>query len=159
MKNCIYYLAFVLLFANSSCEKKASYDMPASAVSLYELVKEDAYNFSSFRSLIDRAGLSDLYNDPGEYTVFAPNNNAFTAAGYTPAVIAATSADSIQILVKNHIVEGKIDIRTIEGTQELTALSGSTIKVVKTDHGIYVDGADVTNPQNATATNGILNVI
>jgi uncharacterized surface protein with fasciclin (FAS1) repeats len=159
MKNYIYYFALILLFGNGSCNKKASYDMPASTVSLYQIVKEDTYNFSFFRSLIDRAGLSDLYNDPGEYTVFAPNNSAFTAAGYTPAVIAATSPDSLQRLVKNHIVEGKIDIRDIGGTQELTALSGSTIIVVKTDNGIYVDGGDVTNPKNEMATNGLLNVI
>jgi uncharacterized surface protein with fasciclin (FAS1) repeats len=159
MKNYIYYFALVGLFGNGACNKRASYDMPASAVSLYEIVKEDTYNFSSFKSLIDRAGLSDLYSQPGEYTVFAPNNSAFTAAGYTPAVIAATSPDSIQRLVMNHIVEGTIDIRDISGTEELTALSGSTIKVVKTGNGIYVDGADVTNPQHATATNGLLNVI
>ena len=157
--NCLYYFAFVGLLGNSACNKKESFDMPSSAVSLYQVVKEDSYNFSAFRSLIDRAGLKDLYDQPGNYTVFAPSNSAFTAAGYTNAVIQATSADSIQRLVKNHIVEGKVDIRAISGTEELTALSGEKIKVQKIGDAIYIDGSDVTNPKTVTATNGTLNVI
>jgi uncharacterized surface protein with fasciclin (FAS1) repeats len=157
--HCIYYAAFAGLLGSSACNKMASSDMPSPAVSLYQVVKEDSYNFSTFRSLIDRAGLSDLYQQAGEYTVFAPNNSAFTAAGYTTAVIQATSTDSLQRLVKNHIVQGKIDIRAISGTQELTALSGEKISVQKIGNAIYVDGSDITNPQTITATNGTLNVI
>lgn len=152
---------FVLIFTlgMSSCKKDASYDLPPSSVSLYEIIKEDAYNFSYFRGIIDRAGLADLYQQTGEYTVFAPTTNSFLAAGYTWTAIQGLSTDSLQRLVKNHIVKGKVDIRSISGARELTALSGEKILVQKTGNAVYVDGSDVTNTKNADATNGVLNVI
>jgi uncharacterized surface protein with fasciclin (FAS1) repeats len=155
----IFIFAVILLLGAGACKKKASYDMPEPAVSLYDIIKTDAYNFSTFRYIIDRAGLSDLYKQGGEYTVFAPNSSAFAAAGYNTAHIQATSMDSLQKIVKNHIVQGKIDVRAITGMQELTALSGEKIKVQKIGNAIYVDGSDITNPKTVTGTNGTLNVI
>lgn len=156
----LFILLFTLTFCLgiSSCKKLVSYDMPPSSVSLYEIIKQDPNNFSYFRTIIDRAGLSDLYQN-GQCTVFAPTTSAFLAAGYTMAAIQATSIDSLQRLVKNHVVAGKIDVRSISSKQELTALSGEKIIVQKIGNAIYVDGSDITNPWNQDATNGILNVI
>lgn len=147
----------LIAFATTSCKKQSSVDMPPSAVSIYQIITEDSYNFSYFKYLVDKAGQAGLLQS-GNYTVFVPSNNAFVAAGYTMAVMDLMSADSLVMMLKNHVVEGKLDILSLSSGQELTALSGDKIVVHKIGNDVYVDGGNVTNP-NKNATNGNVQVI
>lgn len=151
----IILLCFLLLVSNS-CKKLSAYDMPSNS-SIYENLSKDAFNFSVFKSLIDKTKLNDLLNS-GSYTLFAPTNVAFNMAGYSGEVLNNMSMDSMVLLVKNHIVEGVENISMLADGQELTTLSGNKILIQKSGDAVYVDGGDITNPDES-ATNGVVHVI
>ncbi|GAA4749516.1 hypothetical protein GCM10023229_32600 [Flavisolibacter ginsenosidimutans] len=131
--------------------------MPPSIVTAYDAFSEDSYNFSLFKYLIDRAGQADLLKG-GNYTIFAPTNSAFSAAGYTTAAIQALSSDSVVRLLRNHLVEGKIESSSLTAGQQLTTLNGDKLLIQKVGNDLYVDGANITNT-NEPVSNGIFHVI
>jgi uncharacterized surface protein with fasciclin (FAS1) repeats len=147
----------LISFSFSSCEKKSSVDYPPSAVSVYEIITEDSYNFSYFKFLVDQAGQADLLKT-GNHTFFLPDNNAFLAAGFNIPAMQLMSTDSLIMMVKNHVVEGKMDINSLSPGQELTAMSDDRILINKVGEDVYIDGGNVTNA-NENATNGIVHVI
>ena len=155
-KHCSIVLLCFLLLVSNSCKKLSAYDIPSNA-SIYQNLTNDAFNFSVFKSLIDKTKLNDLLSN-GSYTVFAPTNVAFNTAGYTGDVLKNMSMDSMVLLVKNHIVEGVKNINMLVDRQELTTLSGNRILIQKSGVDVYVDGGDITNP-NESATNGVVHVI
>ena len=157
IRRCPVIIFCLISFALSSCKKQSSVDYPPSVVSIYTIITEDAYNFSYFKYLVDRTGQAELLKT-GNYTVFVPTNGAFLAAGYNTPAMQLLSMDSLVMMVKNHVVEGKIDIQSLSSGQELTALSGDKILIQKTGDGIYVDGGNVTNA-NENASNGVVQVI
>ena len=79
----IYQLAYVVLFAAlfTSCKKKFDeyYERPAGlADPIYKQLAADA-KFSTFVSLIDKAGYKQTLAAAGYWTIFAPTDSAFTA--------------------------------------------------------------------------------
>lgn len=160
MKKTIHVYTVLLLFTafcTGSCKKQSSVDMPPPVVSAYDAFGEDGYNFSSFKYLIDRAGQADLLKG-GNYTIFAPTNAAFLGAGYTTGAIQLISTDSLVRLVRNHLVEGKIESAGLTPGQQLTTLNGDKLLVQKIGNDLYIDGANVTNT-NEAVTNGVFHVI
>lgn len=151
-----YAVAVLLIINISACNKLSSYDYPASVGTAYEIVKNDR-NFSYFLEAVNRAGLEDLLKGSKAHTIYVPNNNAFTAAGYTNAVLQNMVAAELAVLVKNHIVEGATDLQVTAGKHEQTALSGLKITVEKKGDLFYVNGGDILNVSQAT-TNGYIHV-
>ncbi|QKJ32623.1 fasciclin domain-containing protein [Mucilaginibacter mali] len=143
------------LLGLAGCKKISSYDYPPSTATPYVLISNDN-NFSTFKGIVDRAGLADLLNSNDAYTVFAPNNTAFSSVGYTATYINSMTNADLAILVKNHIVQGKIDVKAT--TSPLTTLSGRKINVQKGGSTYYLDGGDILNTNLAT-TGGYLNTI
>lgn len=148
-------ISVLLLVSQSSCKKLSSYDYPASDGSAYELIKADL-NFSYFRYIVDKARLADTLNGKGEFTVFTPTNGAFISSGYTLALLQLMPMDSVTMLVKNHIIPGKVDVKNVTVAQ--TSLNNSQITLQKVADSYYADGGDITNPNQPT-TNGFVNVI
>lgn len=139
----------------ASCEKQSSYNYPDTA-SAYGILFDDE-SFTYFKYIVDRAGLADRLDGDSEFTLFVPTDRSFQQHGYTFDALRNSSAAELDALVRNHLVPGKIDIIS-EGTTTLTADNGFEIQLERIDDNSYVDGGDVTNP-NQTTTNGYLNVI
>lgn len=130
------------LLGLAGCKKISSYDYPSATATPYVLIGNDN-NFSVFRSIVDRVGLADLLNNNDAYTVFAPTNTAFSSVGYTTTYINTMTNADLTILVKNHIVQGKVDVTSATGP--LTALSGRPISIKKIGNSYYVEGGDILN--------------
>jgi uncharacterized surface protein with fasciclin (FAS1) repeats len=58
---------------------------------IVEILDADAANFSILKAALVKTDLLNTFRNPGSYTVFAPKNSAFIAAGITEATIAATT--------------------------------------------------------------------
>jgi uncharacterized surface protein with fasciclin (FAS1) repeats len=141
----------------SSCKKLTSFDDSPGNTDVYSIISDDPSNYSFFKYIVDRAGMSDALKNGG-YTVFAPTNQAFSSAGYTTTNMQNIPLDTIALMVKNHLVEGVVDLNTISGTKQFTALSNVPITVQKTGDRLYADGGDITN-QSKHVSNGALNTI
>nr|WP_294895143.1 fasciclin domain-containing protein [uncultured Pedobacter sp.] len=158
-------LLLTILAVFSSC-KKSEFETPDS-VSIYEIAKEDATNFSYLSAAIDRAGLKEELNGSGNFTLFAPNNQAFIDAGYTDiASIKGADPEQLKTLLNNHLLEKKIDIKAVSDESVFTSLSGQELLIKKNTFisadsaniKFFVNGIDVINT-NFNATNGNVQVI
>ncbi len=78
-----------------SCDKDDDNEMPQEA-NIAAIVSTNS-NFSLLKTAVVHAGLADVLAGAGPFTVFAPNNAAFTAAGFdTEAKIKAVPAETLK---------------------------------------------------------------
>jgi uncharacterized surface protein with fasciclin (FAS1) repeats len=130
IKNQILYFVTILSVAlmTFSCTNDETKDV-VKLPSIVDIVKADPANFSIFVDALKKTGLEITLSNPGSYTVFAPTNAAFTAAGYTNAAINALNplvpADvqkiaDLKLALQNHVIG--------VGTRSLDLVAGGSFK-------------------------------
>ena len=154
----ILYAITAFIFINlASCKKLSSFDYPPAAASAFDIISADN-NFSTFKYIVDKSGLSDLFTGKDPYTIFVPTNSAFLNAGYTLTILQTMSVADVTVLVKNHIVSGAIDVTTLGASQDEITSSGLKVTVQKIGNLSYVNGGDILTPSE-TVSNGFVNII
>ncbi|WP_372754666.1 fasciclin domain-containing protein [Mariniflexile sp.] len=116
---------------------------------------------------LSKAGLVDVMNNPGNYTVFAPTNTAFET------FLEVNNFDSLddvpvdvltQVLL-NHVIAKELPAESIiTGYENTLATYGSTDSklsiYINTSNGITLNGVSkVTTTNNVMATNGVIHVV
>ena len=114
------------------------------------------------------ASLVDTLNDQSaEYTVFAPDNQAFvdalTNAGVTTVAELVTALEegatgSARSLLLGHIVTGSVSADELEDGQTFTALNGETLTVAIGESGTTINGVAITATDNVV-DNGVVHTI
>jgi len=114
---------------------------------------------------VERAGLTGAVSGAGKYTVFAPTNAAFAAAGYPDAAsINAAPVPAVAAIVKSHVLPTNVfssdliaaaTLPTIQPAVSLTV--GTTPASVKIT-GSGSAASNIVSP-NILATNGVVHVI
>ncbi len=79
-------LAVTAAFTVFSCEVESNNEEIMKLPTIVDIAKTDA-DLSSLVKALTVTGLTSTFTAPGSYTVFAPSNAAFTAAGVTPAYL------------------------------------------------------------------------
>ena len=106
-------------------------------------------------------GVASTWSQDGPFTVFAPNNPAFSDSLVAPKIAdlvssAATDPSGIQKLLNGHIVYGKYASSDLTDGLALQTISGETLTVYKTSSGaIYVANMLVKNADNDVTNNGV----
>ncbi|MBW0160627.1 MAG: fasciclin domain-containing protein [Sediminibacterium sp.] len=151
----ILMLACLPLFALVSCKK----DEAAPAKTIATLVTENA-NLSLLRTAVVRAGLVETLSGQGTFTVFAPDNNAFAAAGLgTEAAINAVPEATLRQIILYHVLGQEYTSGAIpSATTELASAGQANVYVTKNTNGVFVNGAAVTTA-DVDAANGVVHVI
>lgn len=121
-------------------------------------------NLRFFNAAIIRANLVTLLNGTMPYTVFAPSDSVFIAAGYK-TVNDINNADQTALakLLKYHIVNGHLFSADLIDNSSLSALQGGSLKVGN-KNSISLTGTSNTSPAiavnlNIAATNGVIYII
>jgi uncharacterized surface protein with fasciclin (FAS1) repeats len=134
-----------------------------------QLITTDS-SFTTLSAALNRANLASTFGGGGPFTVFAPSNAAFTAAGITPAVIATLDPAVLTAILNYHVVNGAVKTTDIQaGLNQETAtlagtafisnfLYGTTTDGNNVSYGVSVNGSRVTRP-NIMATNGIIHLV
>lgn len=103
------------------------------------------------------ADLAGALSDPdAEFTVFAPDNEAFEAIA---DVAAELSVEELTDILLYHVVEGSIESGDLEPTQTVTTLNGQEITITVGDEGAFVNGDAAITRVDAVGTNGVFHVI
>jgi len=106
------------------------------------------------------AGLVETLQGTGPFTVFAPTDDAFTAAlsalGATKAELLARP--DLADILKYHVLSGKKDSSDLSATQTVTTVNGLPVMIHKDDAGVKFASAKVTGADVA-ADNGVIHVI
>jgi transforming growth factor-beta-induced protein len=118
--------------------------------------------FSMLVAAVQRAGLVDTLKGTGPFTVFAPTNEAFAAAGITD--VNAIPADQVRQVLLYHVISGS----TVKAADVRTSIVPSALDVslfLNASSGVTVNGGSAS-AQGANvvatdflATNGVLHAI
>lgn len=128
-----------------------------------QTIAEIAASNGSFNTLVaalSAAGLADMFNQPGNYTVFAPTDDAFAQipAARLNELLADPSGELTNIL-KFHVVGDALTRNQIATDDLIPTLDGRALKVNTTNGNIVdINGAKVLI-YNIPASNGIIHVI
>ena len=112
---------------------------------------------STLNGLIVKAGLVDTLKGAGPFTVFAPNNDAFTKV---PAkTMAALGADPalLKSVLSYHVVPGKTMAADVKNGNTKT-VQGANLALSKAGSFVTVEDA-VVQMADITASNGVVHVI
>ncbi len=118
-------------------------------------------NFSTLVAALEAAGLVEVFAGEGEFTVFAPTNDAFNALpeGAIPALLEDPEGDLTNILLY-HVVEGAVLAETVVTLDAATTLLGEDVTITVTEDGrvLLNDSVEVIIT-DIIASNGVIHVI
>ena len=141
---------------------------------IVEILDADAANFSILKAALVKTGLLNTFRNPGSYTVLAPKNSAFIAAGITEASIEATPTSGVSALrriLQYHVLSvgtlsadfpsnGYVNSFSPFGTSTSTSISLYTNKT----NGVVINGGNTNGgatvlQADINASNGVIHVI
>ncbi|MBX3097457.1 MAG: fasciclin domain-containing protein [Fimbriimonadaceae bacterium] len=122
-------------------------------------------NFSTLVSLVQSAGLVDVLNSDGPFTVFAPTNDAFAKVPEATLKALANDKEALRAVLLYHVVPGKFTAQQVLDANRLqapTALKRGhdsvTLNIRVLDGKVRVNRATVT-ATDIMASNGVIHVI
>ncbi len=139
----------------TSCDK----DEDPVSNTITDVVVNNA-SFSTLEAAVLKANLQTTLSGTGPFTVFAPNDAAFTASNFTSATLNSLSADSVSKILLYHTIPARIlaaDVPAGPNAKVVTA-SGDSVFVTKNSNGVFINGIQVTSA-DVTADNGVIHVI
>jgi uncharacterized surface protein with fasciclin (FAS1) repeats len=141
---------------------------------IVEILDADAANFSILKAALVKTGLLNTFRNPGSYTVLAPKNSAFIAAGITEASIEATPTSGVSALrriLQYHVLsvgtlsadfpsKGYVNSFSPFGTSTSTSIS---LYINKTN-GVVINGGNTNGgatvlQADINASNGVIHII
>lgn len=160
LKN-VFNQSLILLVAGmtifSSCKKDDN--VTAKTNTIADIVVAGS-SLTSLESAVVKANLLGTLSAAGPYTVFAPDDAAFTASGITASVLNSLTATQVKDILLYHTISAKIkaaDVPAGPNAKVITA-GGDSIFVTKNTNGVFVNGIKVNNPDVA-ADNGVIHGI
>ena len=144
-------------FFLSSCDKDD--DTPAQANTISDIVVAGS-SFTSLEAAVLKANLQGTLSGTGPFTVFAPDDAAFTASGITTAALNALSITQVQNILLYHTVGSKILAADVPAgpNAKVTTAGGDSVFVTKNANGVFINGIKVKTADVA-ADNGVIHVI
>ncbi|MBN3878509.1 MULTISPECIES: fasciclin domain-containing protein [unclassified Nostoc] len=118
-------------------------------------------SFTTLTSLLKTAGLTDILQQPGPYTVFAPTNDAFAAlpAATLEQLQQPENREALVKILRYHVVPGAVTASQLSAG-ELTTDEGRpvNIKIDSANSQVSVNNARVLQA-DVKASNGVIHAI
>lgn len=153
----------VLVTGLGSCKKAENIVNPDS--SSISRVIADNFNLSIFNAGLVKSGLTARLLEEGPFTVIAPSDDAFKAAGYnTTADMIAAEPAIISPMMKYHVLNGRLDFSALPFlfNQEIRSYNGGKLFVTRWVKGpdtlLTINGSLILT-KNIKASNGSIQVV
>ena len=114
--------------------------------------------FSVLSSLVGEAGLTDLVDDAGPITVFAPDNDAFDALSADVLAELRNEPELLAEVLRHHMVPAARSLADLDRADPIETLDGSILAVTRDGALLRVDDATVGDG-DLTAGNGVVHAI
>jgi uncharacterized surface protein with fasciclin (FAS1) repeats len=121
---------------------------------IYDTLKENG-NFNTLVGAIDTAGMEDDFKTGGEFTLFAPSDQAFSDVPKKQTESLLRDKKSAAELVKRHTMNGRSMSKGLKNS--VTVLNGESTKV-DTREGLKFGDALAVQP-DIECDNGVVHVI
>jgi uncharacterized surface protein with fasciclin (FAS1) repeats len=120
----------------------------------------DAGNFSTLLKSLDQAGLRNVLEGKGPYTVFAPSDAAFgkVSKDKLDSWMKPGNKDKLAEVLKYHVCSGRMRSSQIDDDSQTDTLSGQQAKFEREGNTIRYAGAKIVNP-DIECSNGVIHVI
>lgn len=139
-----------------SCDKD---DDNATSNTITDIVVANG-DFSTLEAAVVRANLQTTLSGSGPFTVFAPDNAAFSAAGITTSVLNSLSPAQVQSILLYHTLGSRVNAANVPAgpNAKVTTASGDSVFVTRDARGVFVNGVQVTTA-DISADNGVIHRI
>jgi hypothetical protein len=124
---------------------------------IVDIAVGDPDNFSTLVAALSAAGLVDVLDGAGAFTVFAPTNDAFAALPEGTIDYLLENIDILTQVLTYHVVSGEAFSTDLSNGQSLTTLQGDSL-TVSIGANVKINDATVVIP-NVDASNGVIHVI
>ena len=144
--------AVVGLAVGSSNLRAAEKDIVDTAVA--------AGQFKTLAAALDAAGLIDTLKGPGQFTVFAPTDDAFAKlpAGTVENLLKPENKDKLAAILTYHVVPGTVMASDVVKLKDAKTVNGKMLKVTVQGNVVMINDAKVTTT-DIVASNGVIHVI
>jgi uncharacterized surface protein with fasciclin (FAS1) repeats len=164
IKNPVLPAVIMLLVLATGCQKAMEYYPKGGNNGANKTIAQIVSMSDDYKLLklaLSRTGLLDDLNTKGPFTVFAPDNKAFAAAGLPDAAaIAKIDKETLKSILLYHVLGSKVlagNIPVADNTPVKT-LNGKDVFVTKKDGKVCVNGAMVV-VADIPASNGVIHAI
>lgn len=117
-------------------------------------VLAEAGQFGTFLDAVETAGLTETLSGPGPYTVFAPTDEAFAAAGDLPE-----DPEALAQVILYHVVDGALSGFDVQESTSLVSLQGAEITVGVENGIITLNGTSTVTVTNIVSANGVAHAV
>jgi len=117
-------------------------------------------DFSTLVAALKAAGLDKTLAEPGEYTVFAPTNEAFAKlpAGTVEDLLKPENKQKLTDILLYHVVQGKVMSGDIQPGKVKT-LNSADLDVTVEDGNVMINDQAKVDKADIAASNGVIHVI
>jgi transforming growth factor-beta-induced protein len=127
--------------------------------SIAEIAVADG-RFTTLVAALDAAGLVDTLSGEGEFTVFAPTDDAFAMLPEgTVATLLEDPEGALTDILLYHVVAGIVPAETVVTLDSATTLNGADITITIEDGNVILNGSVQVIITDIMASNGIIHVI
>ena len=142
----------------ASCDKDDDDDNNSSGT-ITEIVVDNS-NFSTLETAVIKANLQATLSGTGPFTVFAPDNAAFTASGVTTTTINSLTQAQVQAILLYHTLNARVPAASAPAgpNAKVTTASGDSVFITSNANGVFVNGIKVEQA-DINADNGVIHRI
>jgi uncharacterized surface protein with fasciclin (FAS1) repeats len=119
-------------------------------------------NLSTFVTLVQSAGLADVLQGEGPFTVFAPTNQAFNKLSQEKLNMLMKPENKAELIkvLQLHVLPSKVSSTQFKDNQRIEAADNKYIQinVDQTAPDVMIGGANIVKP-NVEASNGIIHIV
>ncbi|MAK60941.1 MAG: hypothetical protein CMK09_08180 [Ponticaulis sp.] len=117
-------------------------------------------DFSTFATLVKKAGLEDELKGPGPMTIFAPTNDAFAALDKDTLMDLKSDEVRLEKVLKAHIVPEKVMMSDITDRKTEYETMGDTMLILERDTAGKLSASNVAVSRgDIVAENGVIHVL
>lgn len=145
----------IALFTFNSCKD----DDATPAKNIIDIAVADPANFSILVAALQKAELVETLKGNGPFTVFAPTNAAFAAAGITS--LDGLTKEALTPILLYHVLGGqKITAEQLAtGSTIIERTGAQKMYISKSAAGVSINGGSKVTTANVEASNGVIHII
>ena len=126
-------------------------------------IVETAVAAGSFKTLVaavQAAGLVDVLESEGPFTVFAPTDEAFAKlpAGTVEDLLKPENKEKLIAVLTYHVVSGRVMAGEVVSLSSAKTVNGQAVSINAKSGSVMIDNANVT-ATDIIASNGVIHVI
>jgi transforming growth factor-beta-induced protein len=123
-------------------------------------VAEKAGQFGTLLTAVSAAGLAEVLDGDGPFTVFAPTDDAFQSLpkGAVETLLKPENRQKLIDILKYHVVSGRVYADQVAEAGQATTLLGSSVETSVSADGLRINDSLVVKGDLETA-NGVIHVI